>query len=61
VKNDSVEALAEALKVAVNDIRSGDRRGDCLVGNELLLQSGLTKRTVAIYEELIAKGGKYTR
>jgi glycosyltransferase involved in cell wall biosynthesis len=61
VKNDSVEALAEALKVAVNDIRSGDRRGDRLIGNELLLQSGLTKRTVAIYEELIAKGGKYTR
>jgi len=61
VKNDSVEALAEALKVAVNDIRNGDRRGDSLVGNELLLQSGLTKRAVAIYEELIAKGGKYTR
>jgi glycosyltransferase involved in cell wall biosynthesis len=61
VKNDSVEALAEALKTAVNDIRNGDRRGDSLVGNELLLQSGLTKRAVAIYEELIAKGGKYTR
>lgn len=61
VKNDSVEALAEALKGAVNDIRNGDRRGDSLVGNELLLQSGLTKRAVAIYEELIAKGGKYTR
>lgn len=61
VKNDSVEALAEALKTAVNDIRNGDRRGDSLVGNELLLQSGLTKRAVAIYQELIAKGGKYTR
>lgn len=61
VKNDSVEALAEALMVAVNDIRNGDRRGDSLIGNELLLQSGLTKRAVAIYEELIARGGKYTR
>ncbi len=61
VKNDSIEALAKTLKTAVTDIRKGDRRGDALVGNELLLQSSLTKRAVAIYEELIAKGGKYTR
>lgn len=61
VKNDSIEALAKTLKTAVSDIRKGDRRGDALVGNELLLQSSLTKRAVAIYEELIAKGGKYTR
>jgi glycosyltransferase involved in cell wall biosynthesis len=55
VKNDSVEALAETLSSAVNDIRHGDRRGDSLIGNELLLQSSLTKRTVAIYEELLKK------
>ena len=60
VKNDSVKALAASLVQAVSDIRAGDRRGDLLVGNELLLQSGLTKRAVAIYDELIAKGGKYT-
>jgi hypothetical protein len=52
--------LAASLVQAVSDIRAGDRRGDLLVGNELLLQSGLTKRAVAIYDELIAKGGKYT-
>lgn len=61
VKNDSIEALAKTLKTAVTDIRKGDRRGDALIGNELLLQSSLTKRAVAIYEELIARGGKYTR
>jgi hypothetical protein len=60
VKNDSIKALATTLQAAVKDIRSGDRRGDTLIGNELLLQSSLTKRTVAIYEELITKGGKYT-
>jgi len=60
VKNDSIKALADALIQAVSDIRAGDRRGDLLVGDELLLQSGLTKRAVAIYEELITKGGKYT-
>lgn len=61
VKDDSIEALAKSLVRAVEDIRKGDDRGNSLVGNELLLQSGLTKRAVAIYEELIAKGGKYTR
>jgi 1,2-diacylglycerol 3-alpha-glucosyltransferase len=60
VSNETVEALAKTLQLAVSDIRNGDRRGERLIGNELLLQSGLTKRTVAIYEELIAKGGKYT-
>ena len=60
VKNDSIKALAATLQAAVKDIRAGDRRGDSLIGNELLLQSSLTKRAVAIYEELIAKGGKYT-
>ncbi len=60
VKDDSVAALAETLSDAVKDIRNGNRRGDSLIGNELLLQSSLTKRTVSIYEELIAKGGKYT-
>jgi glycosyltransferase involved in cell wall biosynthesis len=60
VKNDSIKALATTLQAAVKDIRAGDSRGDSLIGNELLLQSSLTKRTVAIYEELIAKGGKYT-
>jgi 1,2-diacylglycerol 3-alpha-glucosyltransferase len=60
VSNDSVKALADSLKLAVKDIRNGDRRGEKLIGNELLLQSSLTKRAVAIYEELIAKGGKYT-
>ena len=61
VADESVEALASELGKAVSDIRAGDRRGDLLVGDESLLQSGLTKRAVAIYEELMAKGGKYTR
>ena len=61
VADDSIQALADSLVQAISDIRAGDRRGDSLVGDELLLQSGLTKRAVAIYEELIAKGGKYTR
>jgi glycosyltransferase involved in cell wall biosynthesis len=61
VEDDSVEALANALNRAVADIRAGDNRGNLLIGDELLLQSGLTKRTVAIYEELLTKGGKYTR
>ena len=60
VANESVKALADSLKLAVKDIRNGDRRGEKLIGNELLLQSSLTKSAVAIYEELIAKGGKYT-
>lgn len=60
VEDDSIEALANSLVKAVKDIREGDVRGSSLVGNELLLQSELTKRAVAIYEELIAKGGKYT-
>ena len=61
VGDESVEALAKTLQAAVTDIRSGDRRGEALMGDESLLQSVLTKRAVAIYEELIAKGGKYTR
>ena len=60
VKDSSVKALAKTLQLAVTDLRNGDRRGDSLIGDELLLQSSLTKRAVAIYEELIAKGGKYT-
>lgn len=60
VPDSSVEALASTLQKAVADIRLGDRRGELLVGDELLLQSGLTKRAVQIYEELLAKGGKYT-
>jgi hypothetical protein len=47
--------------LAVSNIRNGDRRGDALVGNESLLQSSLTKQAVAIYQELLANGGKYTR
>ena len=61
VKDESVNALAATLKEAVADIRNGDNRGQTLIGDELLLQSSLTKRAVAVYEELIAKGGKYTR
>ena len=61
VEDDSVEALANSLNRAVADIRAGDNRGNLLIGDELLLQSGLTKRTVAIYDELLTKGGKYTR
>ena len=61
VKDESVEALAKTLAKAVSDLRKGDRRGDRLIGDELLLQSGLTKSAIAIYEELIAKGGKYTQ
>ena len=60
VGDSSVEALAKALQTTVRDLRSGDKRGDKLIGNEALLQSSLTKKAVAIYEELLAKGGKYT-
>ena len=60
VEDESIEALARGLQKAVADIRAGDRRGDSLLGDESLLQSGLTKRAVAIYEELLAQGGKYS-
>jgi len=56
----SVETLAKTLRTAVTDLRNGDNRGDKLVVNELLLQSSLTRSAVKIYEELLAKGGKYT-
>ena len=59
VKNDSVKELAKSLKLAVEELRAGDRRGDGLIGNESLLQSSLTKKTVAIYESLLADGGRY--
>lgn len=60
VEDDSTEALAAALKQAVKDIRSGDNRGDHLIGNAALLQSELTKRALEIYTGLLSKGGKYT-
>lgn len=60
VQDSSVEALAKTLRTAVTDLRNGDKRGEKLIGNEALLQSSLTKSAVAIYEELLAKGGKYT-
>lgn len=60
VQDSSVEALAKTLQSAVTDLRNGDKRGEKLIGNEALLQSSLTKSAVAIYEELLAKGGKYT-
>ncbi len=55
VSDESVEALATSLKQAVADIQSGDHRGQKLLGNEDLLQSGLTKKAERIYSELIAK------
>lgn len=60
VQDSSVEALAKTLQTAVTELRNGDKRGEKLIGNEALLQSSLTKNAVAIYEELLAKGGKYT-
>lgn len=60
VEDSSVEALAKTLQTAVTELRNGDKRGEKLIGNEALLQSSLTKNAVAIYEELLAKGGKYT-
>ena len=60
VQDSSVEALAKTLQTAVTELRNGDKRGEKLIGNEALLQSSLTKSAVAIYEELLAKGGKYT-
>jgi glycosyltransferase involved in cell wall biosynthesis len=60
VQDSSVEALAKTLQTAVTELRKGDKRGEKLIGNEALLQSSLTKNAVAIYEELLAKGGKYT-
>jgi glycosyltransferase involved in cell wall biosynthesis len=61
VEDSSVEALAETLKRAVVDLRSGDARGQKLLGDESLLQSGLTKRMLEIYNELLTHGGKYTQ
>ncbi len=55
-----MEALAKTLQTAVTELRNGDKRGEKLIGNEALLQSSLTKNAVAIYAELLAKGGKYT-
>lgn len=60
VEDSSVEALAETLQTAVTELRNGDKRGEKLIGNGALLQSSLTKNAVAIYEELLVKGGKYT-
>ena len=60
VQDSSVEALAKTLQTAVTELRNGDKRGEKLIGNEALLQSSLTKNAVAIYAELLAKGGKYT-
>jgi 1,2-diacylglycerol 3-alpha-glucosyltransferase len=60
VQDSSVEALAKTLQTAVTELRNGDKRGEKLIGNEALLQSSLTKNAVAIYSELLAKGGKYT-
>jgi glycosyltransferase involved in cell wall biosynthesis len=60
VRDSSVDELAQTLQTAVTELRSGDKRGERLIGNEALLQSSLTKKAVAIYEELLAKGGKYT-
>lgn len=60
VEDDSPEALAASLKKAVTDIRNGDDRGKRLIGNGALLQSELTNRTLEVYSELLATGGKYT-
>lgn len=60
VEDSTVEALAKTLQTAVTELRNGDKRGEKLIGNEALLQSSLTRNAVAIYEELLAKGGKYT-
>ena len=55
VKDESVDALATALQQAVKEIKNGDNRGSRLLGNEDLLQSGLTKKAEGIYNELIGK------
>jgi len=55
VANGSIAALAKTLKQAVADIQAGDNRGERLIGNDDLLQSSLTKKAVAIYEELLAR------
>lgn len=55
VKDESIEAMAASLTQAVSDIKLGDKRGSKLLGNEDLLQSGLTKKAERIYNELIAK------
>jgi 1,2-diacylglycerol 3-alpha-glucosyltransferase len=50
--DDSVGALAEAMKVAYADIASGDtKRGSG--NNDWLLQSKLTERMIEIYQRLI--------
>lgn len=50
----SVEDLAVALKRAVADIKDGDKRGKALQGDESLRQSALTRKTVKLYEDVIA-------
>lgn len=53
VADDSIEALASSIRQAVTDIRGGDRRGDRLVNEDHLLQSGATNIMLGYYESVI--------
>jgi glycosyltransferase involved in cell wall biosynthesis len=53
VKDASVEALAHSIRKAVSDIEAGDRRGDALVNEDHLLQSGATEIMLNYYRSVI--------
>jgi glycosyltransferase involved in cell wall biosynthesis len=53
VKDASIEALADSILQAVSDIEAGDRRGDNLVNEDHLLQSGATAIMLNYYRSVI--------
>ena len=53
VKDASVEALAHSIRQAVKDIEAGDRRGEALVNEDHLLQSGATEIMLNYYRSVI--------
>ncbi len=53
VPNDSVDSLAETITKAVAEIKAGDRRGEQLVNEDHLLQSGATNIMLGYYESVI--------
>lgn len=55
VANESVEALAKALRQAVSDIANGDERHKKLARENHILQSGATNRMIRFYKSVISK------
>lgn len=53
VPNESVDSLAETITKAVAEIKAGDRRGEQLVNEDHLLQSGATNIMLGYYKSVI--------